>query len=243
MAAQELSEFGDLEFGPTGYGEEEKCEMDAISTDIWKDAPCLKLLKEGMWPDTINLEEGKRAKKGSSNYCWKEQRLYFKGLYVPNPEERIPLVIQMHEDLGHFGEQRMLVEICRRYFWHSRTEDVKTVVRRCQQCQLVRSEGNIRSGDEQLKSISICDLFHRVALDTTGPLPETKSGNKYILVAIDHYSKWCEAKAVADHGAKTASRFLEDDIICRYGVPKFVLTNNGGEWAAEFEMMCKDYGI
>ncbi len=137
----------------------------------------------------------------------------------------------------------MLAEICRRYFWHSQTEDVKTVVRRCQQCQLVRSEGSIRSGDEQLKSIPICDLFHRVALDTTGPLPETKTGNKYILVAIDHYSKWCEAKAVVDHSAKTTSRFLEDNIICRYGVPKFVLTDNGGEWAAEFEMMCKDYGI
>jgi len=62
-------------------------------------------------------------------------------------------------------------------------------------------------------------------------------------VAIDHYSKWCEAKAVADHGAKTTARFLEDDIICRYGVPKFVLTDNGGEWAAKFDLMCKDYGI
>jgi hypothetical protein len=108
---------------------------------------------------------------------------------------------------------------------------------------LVRSEGSIRSGDEQLKSIPICDLFHIVALDTAGPLPETRTGNKYILVAIDHYSKWCEAKAVADHSAKTASRFLEDDIICRYGVPKFVLTDNGGEWAAEFEIMCKNYRI
>jgi hypothetical protein len=74
-------------------------------------------------------------------------------------------------------------------------------------------------------------------------LPETKSGNKYILVAIDHYSKWCEAKAVADHGAKTAAKFLEDDIICRYGVPKFVLTDNEGEWVAEFDVMCKDYVI
>jgi len=91
----------------------------------------------------------------------------------------------------------------------------------------VRSSGSIRSGDEQLKSIPVCDLFHRVALDTAGPLPETKSGNKYILVAIDHYSKWCKAKAVTDHGAKTATRFLEDEIICRYGVPKFVLTDNG----------------
>ncbi len=34
----------------------------------------------------------------------------------------------MHEDLGHSREQRMLAEICRRYFWHSQTEDVKSVV-------------------------------------------------------------------------------------------------------------------
>jgi hypothetical protein len=149
----------------------------------------------------------------------------------------------MHEDLGHFGEQRTLAEVQRRYFWHNRTEEVKAVVRGCQQCQLVRSSGSIRSGDEQLKSIPICDLFHRVALDTAGPLPETKLGNKYILVAIDHYSKWCEAKAVADHGAKTVARSLEDEIICRYGVPKFMLTDNGGEWAAKFDVMCRDYAI
>ncbi len=107
----------------------------------------------------------------------------------------------------------------------------------------MRSKGSIRSGDEQLKSIPICDLFHRVALDITRPLLETKTGNKYILVTIDHYSKWCEAKAVANHSAKTASRFLKDDIICRYGVPKFILIDNGGEWAIEFEIMCKNYGI
>jgi hypothetical protein len=40
-------------------------------------------------------------------------------------------------------------------------------VRMCQQCQLVRSVGNVRSGDEQLKSILVCDLFYIIALDTT----------------------------------------------------------------------------
>jgi hypothetical protein len=108
---------------------------------------------------------------------------------------------------------------------------------------MVRRVGSIRSEDEELKSIPICDLFHKMAMDTAGPLPETKSRNKYILVAINHYSKWCEAKAIIDHGAKTAARFLEDDIIYRYGVPKFVLTDNGGEWATKFDVMCKEYGI
>ncbi len=243
LATHELSEFGDHELSPTESDDEEDHGVKSSCVEIWKDIECLTLLEEGVLLDAVDLEESKRIRKRANNYCWKEQKLFFKALLVPKPEERVSLVRRMHEDLGHFGEQRTLVEIRRRYFWHNRTTDVKAVIRGCQQCQLVRSSGSIRSGDEQLKSIPVCDLFHRVALDTAGPLPETKSGNKYILVAIDHYSKWCEAKAVIDHGAKTAAMFLEDEIICRYGVPKFVLTDNGGEWAAEFDVMCRDYAI
>ncbi len=243
LAAQQLSKFGEHESNLMESNEGEIFGVEARNVDIWQDATCLELLKEGQLPDIVDLEEGKRARKRANNYCWKGQELYFKGLYVPKPEGRIPLVIQMHEDFGHFGEQRTLAEICQRYFWHNRTEDVWTVVRGCQQSQLVKSVGSVRSGDEELKTIPICDLFHRIAMDTAGPLPETKSGNKYILVAIDHYSKWCEAKAIVDHGAKTTAKFLEDDIVCRYGVPKFVLTDNGGEWATEFDVMCKDYAI
>jgi hypothetical protein len=199
--------------------------------------------REGTLVDALDYYECRRIRKRASNYCYKEQKLFFKTLLVPKPEERTSLVKQMHEDLGHFGEQRTLAEIRRRYFWHSRTTDVKAMVRGCQQCQLVRNSRSIRSGDEQLRSIPVCDLFHRVALDTAGPLLEIRSSNKYILVAIDHYSKWCEAKVVVDHGAKTTTKFLEDDIICRFGVPKFILTDNGGEWVAEFDVMCKDYAI
>jgi hypothetical protein len=233
-----LFEVGGHKVNLTIVDEEAKYGVEVKEPDIWQDSTCLALLKEGVLPDVVELEEGKRARKQAEHYCWKEQRLFFRDMYVPRPEERKTLVVQMHEDLGHSGKQRLLVEICRRYFWHYCTEDVKSVVRSCQQCQLVKSEGSIRSRDERLKSIHVCDLFYKVAMDTTGPLPETKAGNKYILVAIDHYSKWCEAKAVADHGARTATKFLEDDLICRYGV-----TDNGGEWGAEFEIMCKDYAI
>jgi hypothetical protein len=243
LAAQELFELGDHELSPTESDDQEVHGVESNCVDIWEDTYYLTLLKEGILPDAVDLEEGKKIRKRASNCYWQEQKLFFKTLLVPKIEERVSLVKRMHEDLGHFGEQRTLVEIRRRYFWHNRTADVKAVIRGCQQCQLVKSSGSIRSGDEQLKSILVCDLFHRVALDTAGPLPETKSGNIYILVAIDHYSKWCEAKAIVDHGARMAARFLEDEIICRYGVPKFVLTDNGGEWAAKFDVMCRDYAI
>jgi hypothetical protein len=186
LAAHELSKLGDHELSPTGSDDEEDHRVKSSCVDIWEDIDCLTLLKEGELPGAVDLEESKRIRKRASNYCLKEQKLFFKALLLPKPEERVSLVKQMHEDLGHFGEQRMLAEIRRKYFWHNRSVDVKAVVKGCQQCQLVRSSGNIRSEDEQLKSIPVCDLFLRVTMDNEGPLPETKSSNKYILVAIDH---------------------------------------------------------
>jgi hypothetical protein len=71
---------------------------------------------------------------------------------VPKLEERMALVVQMHEDLRHFGEQRTLAEICYRYFWHNRLKDVKTIVRMCQHCQMVKRVGNMCSEDEEMKT-------------------------------------------------------------------------------------------
>jgi hypothetical protein len=85
----------------------------------------------------------------------------------------------------------------------------------------------MRSNIEEMKSIPICNLFYHVALDTTKPLLETTNGNNYVLVAIDHYSKWCETQPVKKHDAYTDAKFLEDEVICRYGVIKYILTDNG----------------
>jgi hypothetical protein len=76
---------------------------------------------------------------------------------------------------------------------------------------MVKKVGSICSEDEELKNIPVCELFYRIAMDTVGPLLETRLGNKYIIVAIDHYSKWCKAKAVVDHGVNIEARFMEDN--------------------------------
>jgi hypothetical protein len=148
LGAQELSEFGDQELSPTESDEEEDHGVKTSCVDIWEDTDCMTLLKEGILPDAVDFEGIKRIRKRANNYCWKEQKLFFKTLLVPKPEERVSLVRRMHEDLGHFGEQRTLAEVRRKYFWHNRTADVKAVIRGCQQCQLARSSGSIRSGDE-----------------------------------------------------------------------------------------------
>jgi hypothetical protein len=47
----------------------------------------------------------------------------------------------------------------------------------------------MRFGIEEMKSVPICNLFYRVAMDTIGSLPKTTSGNKYVFIAIDYYFK------------------------------------------------------
>ncbi len=103
MATQEPSEFGDHELSPTGSDDEEDHEVNSSCVDIWEDTNCLTLLKESVLPDAVDLEESKRIRKRASNYCWKEQKLFFKRLLLPKPEERVSLVRQMHEDLGTSG--------------------------------------------------------------------------------------------------------------------------------------------
>jgi hypothetical protein len=96
----------------------------------------------------------------------------------------------------------------------------------------------MKFGIEEMKNIPIYNLFYHVAMDIVGPLPEIINGNKYVLVAIDHYFKWCEAQVVKQHGAFTIAKFLEDEVIYRYGVLKYILTDNGSEWMKEFTKIC-----
>ncbi len=68
MEVQKLAEFRDQELSPTEFDEEEDQEMDAKCIDIWEDAICMGLLKNGALPDSVDLEESKRARKRVSNY-------------------------------------------------------------------------------------------------------------------------------------------------------------------------------
>ena len=56
---------------------------------------------------------------------------------------------------------------------------------------------------------------------------ETTEGNKYIVVAVDHFTKWPEARAIKEATAKEVSTFIYEEIICRHGCPKKIITDRG----------------
>src|ERR1044072_103198 len=69
--------------------------------------------------------------------------------------------------------------------------------------------------------------WERVGIDFIEPLSETEKGNKYIITAIDYFTKWPEAKAVSAAIAQIAVRCLYEKIICRYGLVKFFYMDRG----------------
>ena len=52
--------------------------------------------------------------------------------------------------------------------------------------------------------------------------PIKESGNKYIAIVADYFTKWLEAFAISDQEARTVAELLVKDVICRFGVPKFI---------------------
>ena len=60
------------------------------------------------------------------------------------------------------------------------------------------------------------------------PPPETKRGNKYIIIHIDYSSKWPEAAAIPSKEARTCVPNLLLDTFCQNGWPKIVLSDQGG---------------
>ena len=64
-------------------------------------------------------------------------------------------------------------------------------------------------------------------IDVIGTIsPTASNGHRFILVAIDYFTKWVEAITLASVTAKAVERFIRRDIIARYGVPESIITDN-----------------
>ena len=111
-----------------------------------------------------------------------------------------------HEDLGggHFGFKKTFGKIKQRYFWHGMYKDTENWVNSCSKCSARKSPQPNR---QPLMPINKAKRpFEMVGIDILGPLPETLSGNKYILVITDYLTRWPEAFALKNTTAETVAK-------------------------------------
>lgn len=66
--------------------------------------------------------------------------------------------------------------------------------------------------------------------------PKASNGHRFILVAIDYFTKWVEAASFATLTKKQVLNFLQQNIICRYSLPQSVITDNARN--LNNDMMC-----
>jgi hypothetical protein len=66
-----------------------------------------------------------------------------------------------------------------------------------------------------------------------GPLPPAQGNLKYVVVAVEYFSKWIEAKPLATITSTTVQKFFWKNIVCRFGVPKATTVDNGTQFDAE----------
>ena len=52
----------------------------------------------------------------------------------------------------------------------------------------------------------------------------------FLIVAIDYFTKWIEAKAVASITGNQVKRFVWDNIVCRFGLPGEIISDNGKQF-------------
>nr|KYP50250.1 Retrotransposable element Tf2 [Cajanus cajan] len=55
---------------------------------------------------------------------------------------------------------------------------------------------------------------------------------KFLIVAVDYFSKWIEAEPVATISAEKVRVFLWKNVVCRYGVPQMLVSDNGTQFAS-----------
>jgi hypothetical protein len=83
----------------------------------------------------------------------------------------------------------------------------------------------------------------RMGLDILGPFPRAVGGYRYLYVAIDKFTKWPEATPMVNITKASATAFLRS-IVCRFGVPNRVITDNGTQFTSQyFQKYCENIGI
>ena len=67
---------------------------------------------------------------------------------------------------------------------------------------------------------------------------------KFLLITIDYFTKWVEAKALATITEARIRSFVRKNIICRFGIPRMIISDDGQEFNSQgFRDFCSGLGI
>jgi hypothetical protein len=156
----------------------------------------------------------------------------------------IKILREIHEgECGHHAAARSLVAKAFRhgFYWPTTKADADHIVELCQGCQMYSKQTHMPA--TALHTIPITWPFTVWGLDMVGPLKTVPAGFTHLLVAVDKFTKWVEAKPIRKLDGKTTLKFVKD-IVVRFDIPHSIITDNGTNLSqGEVEEYCHHNGI
>jgi hypothetical protein len=133
---------------------------------------------------------------------------------------------------GHHVAPRTLVGNTFRqgFYWPTAVADAIELVCSCHGCQFYAKQAHLPA--HALQMIPITWPFADWGLNLVGPLQRTTSGYTHLLVAIDKFSKWIEARPITNIYSEQAVLFFID-IIQRFGVPNVIIIDNDTQFTGK----------
>ncbi|XP_047178526.1 uncharacterized protein LOC124845470 [Vigna umbellata] len=159
--------------------------------------------------------------------------LYKRGFSSPllkcvSAKEAEYVMRELHEGACgmHTGQQSLRAKVIRAsYFWPTVEKDCRMFVQRCLKCQ--EHGKNLNLPPVELHSLMSPWPFAQWGMDIVGPFPVGRAQKKFLLVAIDYFTKWIEAEPLATITAARVQKFVWT-LICRW-IPQ---DHNYGQRAA-----------
>ncbi|GJS08698.1 reverse transcriptase domain-containing protein [Tanacetum coccineum] len=184
--------------------------------DNWM-TPIIKYLEEGIVPSDNNEARALRAKIGQ--YTMESGVLFKKGYLIPmlrcvGPLQANYVIREIH--MGscgmHMGPRAVVRKAMRQgYYWPTMHADAKTEVDKCDSCQI--HSPITRLSKTFMTSIMAPWPFYQWGMDILGPLTPARGGAKFVVVAIDYFTKWVEAKPLVKITGKEIIPFRDGHII------------------------------
>jgi hypothetical protein len=132
----------------------------------------------------------------------------------------------------HIGSMPLLGKVFRQgFYWPKAASDAADLVQKCENCQ--------KCARDHKQPSSLTQLIHptwslqRWGLDLLGSLPPAQGNLRYVVVVVEYFSKWIEAKPLATITLAIVQKFFWQNIICRFGMPKAITVDNGAQFDSE----------
>ncbi|GKA20389.1 reverse transcriptase domain-containing protein [Tanacetum coccineum] len=111
------------------------------------------------------------------------------------------------------------------YYWPTMHKDAKTLIKACQDCQVHRPV--LRNPQQKLTPITSPWPFYKWGINIPESFPKGPAKVKFLIVAVDYFTKWIKAKPVATITDNQVKKFVWDNIVCRFGLPREIIADNG----------------